>query len=99
MRAFSVTINGRNLIARFHGESKRLGFYTIRDVEAEDATSAGAAALALVRNSSKLREMAMNGAESPMELVVESVEEIAAVDHAEPTPGFAFYDDAEEPSG
>ena len=96
MPAFTVTMNGRNFLTEIDGVSKKLGFYTTRDVEAADQQQAVAAAIQLMRASDKLRTLVRNPAEDPPQMFVDEVVAIEKIDQSKPVPGFSFYDDVDE---
>jgi len=70
MPAYSVFINGRNFLTELEGSLKRLGFYTTREVEADDYAGAEAAAIDSLRASSKLRDSVRNAQDDPPQLFI-----------------------------
>lgn len=90
MKQYSVYINGRNFLVRFSGEAKKLGFYTTRFVQAEDAQAAEDAAVQMLRGQRSLREVVLNDRSDPPTMHVEQITELTE----EPQrcqPGLVWY--------
>ena len=67
-----------------------MGFYTARDVTADDAESAGKAAVELLLQDPKL-DGCLNDPSDPPQILVEYLVEIGEFDADEEAPGFVFY--------
>ncbi len=93
MPAYTVNLHGENVQQEFEGELCRLGFFTVRHVQADSVQAAAAAGLAALRDTAELRARVDNPPDDPPVYQVESVVECDAVDSAAPLPGLSWYAD------
>jgi hypothetical protein len=96
MTWYRVFLNGQNLWLQLDSSPKRLGFYTTRFVEANDAEHAELVAVKLLREEGKLS--ALNDRGDPPRVFVERVEEVELADVPAVVPGFTFYPDDRDPN-
>ena len=97
---YRVFIHGVNFQIR-DGDTqqvKPLGFYVTAFIEADSPENAEFAAVALLRESPKLRGQILNPPDDPPRMFVEEMEELSEWPSAcaLPLSGFAFYDDPDE---
>lgn len=97
---FRVLIHGVNFHIR-DGDTQQvepLGFYVTAFVEAHSPGDAELAAVALLRESPKLRGQILNQPDDPPRMFVEEMEELLEwpADCALPLSGFAFYNDPDD---
>jgi hypothetical protein len=90
---FRVVVNGENFWLQVDGQQARMGFYTTRFVEAENALEAGHAAVRLLRIEGKLAPL--NAHSDPPRVSIDKAELVDAADVPVAIPGFTFY--ADEP--
>lgn len=93
MPVYTVNLHGENVQQEFEGELCRLGFFTVRHVEADSVQAAAEAGLAALRESAELLERAENPPDDPPVLQVESVVACDAIDPAAPLPALSWYAD------
>jgi hypothetical protein len=94
MKKFSVLLRGDNFLIDAGDSPQRLGFYTMRYVEAEDEGEAEARAVDLLRQDTRLREVVLNDPSDPPMLFAEEIDELDSFDGIESlTPGLAFFDE------
>ena len=97
MGKYSVTINGQNFLVNLDGETRKLGFLTVRHVEAGSPEEAELAAVQMVRDDQELRAMVLNNRDDPPTMDVDEIVELKTFDGADSsTPGRAWYDPAED---
>ena len=89
MSIFRVTLNGRNFHLEWEGAISRTGFYTYRDVAAENAEEAEHIAVQMMREHELLRECVKNSIEDPPAIHVDGIEEIEIPEATQ--PGLIFY--------
>ena len=85
-----VLLEGRNFWLRVDSDTRRLGFYTTRFVEAEDERSAELVAIQLIRDDPKLPEVLHQRSDPPM-IYAEEITAVAAPDRDHPNTGYTFY--------
>lgn len=90
MPIFRTLIRGQNFVLALDGQPRRLGFFTTRFVQADDAAGAERAAVAAIRGDPELRANVRNARADPPMIFVD---EIAPVDAAPDAAGsgFAFF--------
>lgn len=97
MLKFRTVINGVNCHIRDldTGVIAHMSFYVNAFVEAQSPEEAELAAIALLRNSPKLREVILNPADDPPRLFLEEIEQLTdwPTDCAMPLGGFVFYNE------
>jgi hypothetical protein len=74
---FAVEVRGHNFLVRFDGEPepRAHGFLTRVEVEADDEAGAETAAIQLLRQTQRLRDMTLNGRDDRPRLFVERMGE------------------------
>ena len=95
MPHWKVFLNGKNFWLLVDGAPRRLGFYTTRFVEAADERAAELAAVQLLRDDPKLKEV-LNERSDPPIIVAEEIAEIFAPDQGLSNLGYAFYNEETE---
>lgn len=94
MPGYKVMINGRNFLIEMEGRVAKYGFYTSRFVEAEDPTAAEYAAVQMIRETQRLRDVVRNPPEDRPVMDVTSIEEVDTFPPIERRePGFVFYEE------
>lgn len=94
MPRYRVTINGRNFLIELEGRFARYGFHTSRFVEASDRAAAENAAVRMIRETQRLRDLVRNPPDDPPFMDVTSIDEIESLPPTEERePGFLWYDE------
>ena len=89
MLKYKVEINGANFLIDMEGRTAKHGFFTIRYVEAPDGAAAENAAVQMIRDTQRLRDLVRNAPDDPPVMDVTSVIELASLDGIENLePGF-----------
>ena len=89
-----VTICGENFHLEVDGVAKRVGFYTVRYVEARDEEDAERRAYNSVQQNEWLGNAVRNDQDDQPMLFADDIEELASFDDIdEETPGFAFFNE------
>ena len=97
MKKYSVLIHGRNFFIRLDGKIERMGFYTTRYVEAEDAALAEFKAAELIQNDDELNKTVFNTPDNPPVLFAEEITELESFKGINvPGGGYSLYLDVEE---
>lgn len=73
MQGFKVVLNGKNFHIKMQENTKVLGFYAIRFIEAEQSEDAQKKAMELVMNDKKLLESMRNPPKNSPEIHVDEV--------------------------
>jgi hypothetical protein len=92
MPKYKVEINGANFLIDMQGRRAKCGFFTIRFVEAPDAAAAENAAVEMIRETQRLRDVVRNGPDDPpvMDVIgIFEMESFDGIDNLE--PGFVLY--------
>jgi hypothetical protein len=92
MPKYQVEINGQNFLLDVEGRVARHGFFTTRFVEAVDPTAAENAAVRMMRETQRLRDLVRNTSDDPpvMDVVqVVGLDSFNGVENRE--PGFVWY--------
>ena len=98
MNWYRVRLNGQKFLLNFDGESKRVGFYTTRDVKADSFEDAEMKAVNLIKNDDFLIENILNeSADSPM-IYVNDIKILDAAEERLKNIGFSFYIEENENS-
>ena len=93
MNPFRVLIHGQNFMIEVDGETKPMGFFTTRFVEAENHDQAEELAVQMLRDLESLRSLVKNPEDNRPEMVIEETEELASLEGiSETEPGLAWYD-------
>jgi hypothetical protein len=93
-KVYRVLINGENFHLTMSGETKKMGFFTTRHVEAVDPEEAERLAVELIKSDPNLLEIMMYGGDDVPVLCAEEIEEVSA-STLEPSAGYAFYSEGE----
>jgi hypothetical protein len=94
MRKFRVTINGRNYLMDWEGERKRIGFFKIFFLEAEDPQAAENLAVAKIIADPKWEGTILNDESDPPMMYLDSLTELeSTADVSAPETGYIFYPD------
>lgn len=97
MNPFRVLIHGQNFIIEVDGETKPMGFFTTRFVEATDHDQAEELAVQMLRDLESLRSLVKNPEDDRPEMVIEETEELKSLEGiSEREPGLAWYDPADD---
>lgn len=92
MPGYQVEINGRNFLLDVRGGAVKHGFFAIRFVEAVNPAAAEDAAVQLIRETPRPRDLVRNTPDDPRVMDVTQVVELAPFDGVEePEPGFVWY--------
>lgn len=96
MKKFKIIVEGRNFLINIDKFPKKMGFYTIRFVEADDESKAESVALDLVRVELKERDIILNDFANPPMLYIEQIEEVSSFNKKEiHGKGFTWYPENE----
>ena len=90
MTYWRVYLNGGNFWLKVEGEPKRLGFYTTRYVEADNAGAAEKVAVQMLREEEKLQGVLNDPSDPPM-IYAEDVSEVELGESIMPHVGYTFY--------
>src|SRR3954451_23860759 len=92
MPKYQVEINGQNFLLDVEGRVARHGFFTTRFVEAVDPTAAENAAVRMIRETQRLRDLVRNTSDDPPVMHVVQVVGLDSFDGVENRgPGFVWY--------
>jgi hypothetical protein len=92
MPRYQVEINGQNFLIDVDGRVAKHGFFTMRFVEASDSTDAENAAVQMIRDAQRLRNIVRNPSDDPPVMDVVRVVELDSFEGIEiREPGFVFY--------
>ncbi len=92
MPKYKVEINGANFLIDMEGHPAKHGFFTARFVEAPDAAAAENAAVQMIRDTQRCRDLVRNAPGDHPVMDVTSVIEVESFDGIEDhDPGFAWY--------
>ncbi len=90
MSHWRVKLNGKNFWLRLDADPKRLGFYTTRYVEANNAQEAELAAVQLIRDDPELQGVLNERSDPPM-IYAEEIIEVTVLDSKYVNAGYTFY--------
>lgn len=94
MPAYRVVINGQNLLVEMDGRIAKHGFFTTRIVESPDPVAAEHAAVQMIRETQRLRDLVRNEPGDPPVMDVTSVVEVEPGEESESRePGFVWYEE------
>jgi hypothetical protein len=94
MSKYQVEINGTNFLIDMESRTANYGFFTTRFVEAADSAAAEHAAVQMIRETQRLRDLVRNARDDPPVIDVTSVTELASFDGIEhQEPGFVWYEE------
>jgi hypothetical protein len=92
MPKYQVEINGQNFLLEFDGRVAKHGFFTTRFVEASDPTDAENAAVQMIRETRRLRDILRNTSDNPPVMDVVQIVELNSFDGIEERkPGFVWH--------
>jgi hypothetical protein len=95
MKKFEIMIEGKNFLIRIDDEIRRVGFFTTRFVEANNAAAAEGRALDLVRD--ELRDRVLNERTNPPMMFIKRMDEVSSFgDRSVPGKGFSWYPEDRE---
>jgi hypothetical protein len=89
---FKVSMNGENFFLTLEGEVRRLGFYTVRFVEAPDEGTAELAVVQMLREDPKLAGV-KNTRDDPPMLRAEEITLVPSDQVPARQPGLVFYEE------
>ena len=93
MPNFKVEINGANFLIDMEGRTAKHGFLTIRFVEADDGAAAENAAVQMIRDTQRLRDLVRNAPDDPSVIDVTSIIETGVFRwDGEPGAGLRWYE-------
>src|SRR5688572_14762202 len=99
MNKYKVFINGRNFWMEANGQSKLMGFYTTRFVEADTPENAENLAVDLVRTDAELRKAITNEKSNPPMIYAKDIELLQTSEGVRlPGAGYTFYEEESEES-
>ena len=75
MKGYKVILNGKNFFIHTEGETKKLGFYATRFVDAESEMDAQKQAMQLVMKNKKLQDSIRNPNDNPPQIHVDEIEQ------------------------
>jgi hypothetical protein len=94
MPKYKVAINGVNFLIVMEGRTAKYGFFTTRFVEAADSAAAEHAAVQMIRQTQRLRDLVRNAPDDPPVMDVTSIIELASFDGIENLEqGFVWYEE------
>lgn len=94
MANYRLEVNGQNFLLDMEGRRSKFGFFTSRFVEASDPISAENAAVQMIRETQRLRDMIHNDAnDRPVMVVTEMIELESFGDIENREPGFVWYEE------
>ena len=94
MAKYKIEINGANFLIDMEGRSAKHGFFTIRFVEAPDAAAAENAAVQMIRDTQRLRDLVRNAPDDPPIMDVIGITEMESFDVIENLePGFMWFEE------
>ena len=93
MNVYRVLLNGENFLMTYSGQTKRMGFFTTRFVEATNEAEAETVAVSLLRQDENLRGNVLNTADDPPMIYVDEVEQVNGLQQAQ---GFTFFSGEDE---
>jgi hypothetical protein len=89
-----VEINGANFLIEMEGRPAKHGFFTTRFVDVPDAAAAEKAAVQMIRETQRLRDLVRNTPDDPPVMFVIGITEIESFAGIENLDlGFAWYED------
>ena len=89
---YRVLIRGQNLLINVDGQIQKMGFYTSRLAEAENAEQAGSIAVEKVRVDAKLKGIILNRQDDPMMLYVDEIDQVEFLETTDEVEmGFVYY--------
>jgi hypothetical protein len=92
MKKYKVLVRGENFLMNLDGVNQKLGFYTTRFAEAENAEAAEHDVMDLLRNDPTLVERVLNEVSDPPMLYAEEIEELRSFEgFSVPGTGFSFF--------
>lgn len=96
MRKYRVTINGRNYLLNWEGAPKRMGFYKINFLEANDPQEAENLAVSTIVADPRWRGSLLNSGDDRPVMYLLSLTELESFDGIESLEtGYIFYPDEE----
>jgi len=93
MPAYRVMINGQNFLVEMDGRVAKYGFFTTRIVEAADPAAAEHAAVQMIRETQRLRDLVRNDPADPPVMDVTSIVELESGEAESREPGFVWYEE------
>jgi hypothetical protein len=94
MAAFRVMINGQNFLVEMDGRVAMYGFFTTRRVEAADPAAAEHAAVQMIRETQRVRDLVCNDPADPPVMDVTSIIELESGEEIESREtGFVWYEE------
>jgi hypothetical protein len=94
MPAYRVMIDGRNFLIEMDGRVAKYGFFTTRIVESPDPVAAEHAAVKMIRETQRLRDLVRNDPGDPPVMDVTSIVELESEEGIENRePGFVWYEE------
>jgi len=94
VKRFKLLVCGENFLLRSEGALKRIGFYTMRTVEAPDVAEAECRVLAALWRDVALPRVMLNDPLDPPRVFVEEVDEIAPGESPRARPSeLTFFED------
>jgi hypothetical protein len=94
MPKYKVEIHGANFLIEMDGRPAKHGFFTTRFVEAPDAAAAENAAVQMIRETQRLRDLVRNVPDDPpiMDvLAITELESFVGIEHLD--PGFMWFEE------
>ncbi len=94
MPKYKVLINGANFLIDMDGRIAKYGFFTTRFVEALDAGAAENAAVQMIRETQRLRDLVRNAPDDPPVMNVIGITKMESFDGIENLElGFVWYEE------
>jgi hypothetical protein len=91
MPIYRIGVHGKNCIVEVDGALQRLGFYTVRIAEADNAKKAANAVLTEVEM--QLESRIQNNAKDAPEISIDEMHELGPTDQTTKEAGFVWYSD------
>ena len=91
MKKYKVLIEGRNLLLNVDGQEQKIGFFTTRWIEANNANDAEKFAIENIRNDPKIKNNILNFKTDPPFMHASEVEEVNFLSGKETNTGFVFF--------
>jgi hypothetical protein len=94
MPKYKVEINGANFLIDMDGRMAKHGFFTTRFIEAADSGAAENAAVQMIRETQRLRDLVRNAPDDPPVMDVTEIDQMESFDGIENLePGFVWHEE------
>lgn len=95
MKKYKILVEGKNFLVNVNGTPEKMGFFTMRCLEASDQEEAQRMTLEVIRN--QLQGVVLNARSDPPTLTVDTVQKLEEFgDHHVPGSGFSWFPEEQE---